>query len=590
MTDIPAEILSKLLAIAGANGIDIGLAPEGSELPDDRPIFPAVSLNRAVSELAHETGLNLKTSGLYLFQKRLITVNAAGEEEEMDDVRFRSWIDQFQLNYYKRKKRSDDDDSPGVPIKATMKADVAKVLLRSDEFRRHLPEIRRIVPVRLPRLRYGDDVTDLVILPYGYCSETGVYTADTGIDYALDWDLEKATKYLLNLLGDFPFAADEGRSMSVQISMMLTLYCQLMFAARDRMPMGFFNANDVGSGKSRLAELCIYPVMGDAEGVGYAENDEFKKSLDTWAKSGKPYLLLDDVSGLVKNNDLNRWLTMAKWSGREMHTQRAFSELNLVLTLMTGNQATLSDDLGRRALVVDLWASETAADRQGNIKTVIDAEWLANAGNRGDILSALHALVMNWFHDHEAKEYHKLIPSFEGWSRVVPAIVTAAGYACPLQKPMIADAGAKQEVEFVRMLEKAVAEHNPQLNQPIELRLHKWAGIARRAGVFHGVISDMETQRDFLEANPKYYKAEFDADGIEFAGSLTSLQKENQAYEFLDKSASTKFGNLLHKFYRGKVREVNGARYKFADREARHSTFALEMIRAADAPTGQSAT
>ena len=588
MPDIPAEILSKLLALAGANGIDIGLAPEGSELPDDRPIFPAVSLNRAVSELAHETGLNLKTSGLYIFQKRLITINAAGEEEEMDDVRFRSWIDQFQLNYYKRKKRSEDDDSPGVPIKATMKADVAKVLLRRDEFRRHLPEIEKIVPIRLPRLVTEADVLMIRLLPYGYCPETRIYTADTGIDYALDWDRDRAVEYLETLIRDFPFAADEGRSKSVQIAMMLTLYCQLMLAPLDRMPMGFFNANDVGSGKSRLAELCVYPVMGSAIGVGYAENDEFVKRLDTWARTQMPYLLLDDVSGLVKNNDLNRWLTLPTWSGREMHTQKAFTIKNQTLTLMTGNQATLSDDLGRRALVIDLWASETAADRQASIKTVIDPEWLAAPQNRKDILAALHALVFHWIQEGEGREYTKVIPSFEGWSRVVPAIVTAAGYACPLQKPMIADAGAKQEVEFVRMLEKAVAEYSPELNKPIELRLHKWAGIARRAGVFHGVISDMETQRDFLEANPKYYKAEFDDDGIEFAGPLSPIQKENQAYEFLDKSASTKFGNLLHKFYRGKVREINGARYKFADREARHSTFALEMIRAAD--TGQPAT
>jgi sugar phosphate isomerase/epimerase len=86
MSELSAEMIAKLMAHAAAAGIDLGLAPEGAEHAEDmRETIPAVSLNRAVSELAHETGLNLKTSGLYLFQKRLITINAAGEEEEMDD-------------------------------------------------------------------------------------------------------------------------------------------------------------------------------------------------------------------------------------------------------------------------------------------------------------------------------------------------------------------------------------------------------------------------------------------------------------------------------------------------------------------------
>ena len=103
------EILGKLAAIAAANGIDIGIAPEGSEIGDLKPVIPAVSLNRATSEIAHETGLNLKDSGLYVYgetAKRLITVSETGKEEDMDPDRFRTWIDQFQLNYYKKRKKS----------------------------------------------------------------------------------------------------------------------------------------------------------------------------------------------------------------------------------------------------------------------------------------------------------------------------------------------------------------------------------------------------------------------------------------------------------------------------------------------------
>jgi hypothetical protein len=73
------------------------------------------------------------------------------------------------------------------------------------------------------------------------------------------------------------------------------------------------------------------------------------------------------------------------------------------------------------------------------------------------------------------------------------------------------------------------------------------------------------------------YKSVYDNEGCERA--LQEADRVKQSYMYMDKSQSTKLGNLLHKFYRGQVREVDGIPYKFADREARHSTFALERLK-----------
>lgn len=577
MATVTDEILAQLIAAAKANGLDLGLAPDGSEIGDLKPVIAAVNLNRAVSEIAHETGLNLKDSGLYVYAGRLITVEADGSPLDMDELRFRTWIDQFQLNFYKRRKKSEDEEGPGVPIKATLKADVAKVLLRSDEFLGHLPVIKRILPVRLPVWEKDEDGERKIrLLPYGYDQETTIYTRNTGVEYLEMWTLEAAVQYLRDLLKDFPYG-DVGRSLSVQVCSMLTTYCQLLFADRDRWPLIYFNANQPGSGKSRLAEMCIYPIYGTADPLTYSDNDEFVKKLDTWSQNGVAYTFLDDVSGLVKNNDLNRWLTSPTWSGRIMHKQSMFNVINQTLTLLTGNQATLSDDLTRRSLMVDLWSSELPGDRQGRLSQVIDAEWLAGVKNRGDMLSALFSLVKHWAEEHHAKSYEKLIPSFEGWSRIVPSIVTLAGFDCPLQAPNVQDAGGKQEVEFLRLITAAVMEHEPQVGKPVVLLLTEWCRLARRIGVFHAVVSDLETMREVLDATPRLYKPVRDDTGQE--RQITESDKDYQAACFMDKGQSTKFGNLLNKFYRGQIRTIDGRRYKFADREARHSTFALEMIK-----------
>ncbi len=576
---ISAEILAKLAPIAAAHGIDIGMAPAGSDVEDMRPTFPAVNLNRSVSEIAHETGLNLKSSGLYLHAGQLITVEADGSGASMDSDRFRTWIDQHQLNFYKRRK-NENDEGPGAPIKATLKKDVANVLLRSDEFLNHLPEISRILPVRLPVWTTDpeDGSRRIRLLPYGYDRESKIYTVPTGVDYEETMELSAAVDLLRSLLGEFPYG-DEGRSLAVQISGMLTTYCQFLFAERDRFPMIYFNANQPGSGKSRLAEMMIYPIYGTAEPLTYADNDEFTKKLDTWAQSSVAYAFLDDVSGLVKNNDLNRWITSPVWAFRFMHSQRNGSVLNQKLTLLTGNQATLSEDLTRRSLMVDLWSSELAMDRQKRITMPIDAEWLAASANRAHILSALNCLVRHWT-SQGSTSYTTLIPSFEGWSRIVPSIVTAAGFACPLQKPNVQDAGGKQEVEFLRLIEAAVRDYDPPggwiQDEPRDILLSDWCRLARCIGVFHSIVGDASMMREVLDAKPALYKPVYDKDGSQ--RTLLESDRDLQAHSYMDKSQQTKFGSMLNKFYRGQIREINGRKYQFASREARHSTFALTYL------------
>ena len=576
MSDLSDEAISKLRTLALANGIDLGLAPEGAANAEDFPdVIPAVSLNRPTSEIAEETGRNLKRSGLFLYQEKLVTISEEGTPEEMDVSRFRTWIDGFQINYNKRKPRDKDTEEPGAPIKATMTRDVATVLLPSDNFRAHIPKLRQILPVRLPAWNAKAEEKTFRILPYGFDAETEIYTANTLIDYDLDWTLEQATTYLRTLLKDFPFA-EEGRSLAVQVSAMLTTYSQLLFAERDRWPMIFYNANQPGSGKSRLAEMSIYPIYGNADPLTYSEGDEFEKRLDTQALTGLAYTFIDDVSGLVKSNALNKWLTSPTWAGRVMHSQRKFSILNQSLTLLTANQATLSTDLGRRSLMVDLWAAESATDRQSKHTLTLDQEWLAAPKNRADILSALHALLGNWTGpEGESRPYKKLVPSFEGWSRIVPAIVTMAGFDCPLATPDVSDAGQKQEVEFRRLIEIAVTQHAPQLGRPVPLLLPQWCAMARYGGLFHSAIGDLEAAKAELDAKPSLYKNVI-KDGME--NSPTDQDKEEQALAYMTRGESTKFGNILHKFYRGQIRTVEGRRYKFADREARHSTFTLELL------------
>lgn len=588
MAEIPDEVLAKLMRFAESQGVDLGVAPHGSDADDLAPTIPPVDLNRCMSEVAHETGLNLKGSGLYRYGGNLVTVDdETGEAVEMEVDAFRTWIDQWQLNYYKKRERKRGGVEVEEPVRATIRKDQASVLLKSDAFLQHLPELERILPVRLPVL--DEDGVSVRLLPYGYDEHRRTYTARTGVEVDEDWDCDSGREYLESLLVEFPFG-DPERSRAVQVAAMLSTFCHLMLPELGRLPMIYYNANIPGSGKSRLAELCIYAIFGTADTVNYGDGrgDEFRKELDSWALKGMPYCMIDDVGGLIKSNLLNKWLTFPTWSGRVMHSKRLFSTLNRAITLLTGNQATLSPDLSRRSLIVDLWSPELAADRAAKLSRVIDQEWLAAPENRRNMLSAMWALVRNWS-DQGALRYEKVMPSFEGWSRIVPAIVKAAGFECPLQAPELTDAGGKQEVEFRRMVAAAAERH--RLGKPFigpdgkeqekrresaALRLREWCEICRELGLFHSTVSDRETMREFLDEKPGLYKLPIE-NGVQVA--LTEADRDNQAAQYMDRPMQTKFGGMLHKHYRGRVvRLENGMRVQFADREARHSTFEIKVL------------
>lgn len=592
MADIPDEILKKLLGLAKAEGIDLGLPPEGSEAAELRPTIPPVDFSRCLSEVAHETGQNLKGSGLYRYGGRLVTVDDEGTAVDMDTDSFRTWVDQFQLNYYKtRKKELAGGGEKIEPVRATIKKDHASVVLNSEAFQEQLPELERILPVRLPVLE--EDGVSVRLLPYGYDPELKTLTVDTGIEIDEDWDCETGRVYLENLLEEFPFG-DTARSMAVQVAAMLSTFCHLMLPKMGRMPMIYYNANIPGSGKSRLAEMPVYPIFGTADAVdfGQGKGDEFRKELDSWALKGMPYCFIDDVGGLIKSNLLNKWLTFPTWSGRVMHSKKLFSIYNRLITLLTGNQATLSPDLARRALIIDLWSAELATDRAAKLTRVIDQEWLAAPENRSHMLSALWALVRNWA-DQGAIRYHRTVPSFEAWSRIVPAVVKAAGFACPLEAPDLTDAGGKQEVEFQRMVKAAAAQY--RLGEPFigpdgkpedrrreecALTLKEWCSICRRTGLFHSTVSDVETTRAFLDEKPGLYKRRENELGVPRAATEAEMQQE--ASEYMDRPTATKFAQMLHKHYRGRIVKLdNGLRVQFADRESRYSTFALKVVEAA---------
>src|SRR5207247_464123 len=107
---------------------------------------------------------------------------------------------------------------------------------------------------------------------------------------------------------------------------------------------------------------------------------------------------------------------------------------NVCTFFLTGNDASPSADIAERCLFVELFIEE-ANNRDRVIPRVIDDTFLAEPKRRGQILSALWALVRAWEADGKPKQPDEPMQRFERWSEIVAGIVYASGFGDPLEVP-----------------------------------------------------------------------------------------------------------------------------------------------------------
>jgi hypothetical protein len=124
-----------------------------------------------------------------------------------------------------------------------------------------------------------------------------------------------------------------------------------------------------------------------------------------------------------------------------------FTGPNLATVYVTANGCTVSPDMRRRSLFVELHLeAERAEDRV--FHRPLDLATLLRL--RPQILASCWALVRNWV----AKEHplpSRTHTAFPEWAAVVGGIVEAAGYACPLDAADVA-AVADEDGDDMRAL------------------------------------------------------------------------------------------------------------------------------------------
>ncbi len=357
-------------------------------------------------------------------------------------------------------------DAPAVE---SIGKDYAGKLMAADQFRDQLRELKAVSEVRLPVWTGEGEARRVELAPEGFDPATGLFTVNR-IPYQDDLTENEGSAILWDCLKDFPYDAEneprveKRRSFSAQMAAMLGVYCRELFPEGTPRPMIVYNANQSGSGKSLLMRVALAPSQGPPAESGKPETEsEFEKVLDTAALARLPFLVLDDCRS-IHSQALNRYVTSPVHACRLMHSQRMAMIPKVTQVFATGNGLTISADLDRRALVIDLFEPGKVEDR--TFEKEITPGWLFATDTRARFLAALWALVRTW---RDAgmpmmKEHRRA--SFEEWSGLIGGIVIACGMSNPFSPRLAETGGDEVGRAIVRLLAVAAGEY-PDGSAPV---------------------------------------------------------------------------------------------------------------------------
>ena len=258
----------------------------------------------------------------------------------------------------------------------------------------------------------------------GYDPNTGYFVAS-----GREWSPaakrgEEAAKWLLEeVLCDFPFQSESDRANA--LALMALPFVRP--AIDGPTPLHLADAPMMGTGKSMLVKVCLYPFLGRESAATSAPTDEeeWRKKIMTALMAGWPAMFIDNISRRVDSDSLAMALTSQTWTDRILGSS---SSVNLPVRMIwagTANNVQLSVDLARRSVWIRLDAQVERPWQREGFKHPDLFEWMRE--NRSEIVANILAMVRCWAQKGRPKWSEKPLGSFENYCRVIGGILESCG-------------------------------------------------------------------------------------------------------------------------------------------------------------------
>ncbi|MSU51429.1 MAG: hypothetical protein EXS37_20465 [Opitutus sp.] len=433
------------------------------ELPDD---------DRTGGDFAAELGKHLARADIFRRGKILMTLTGKRDRlEPVGDHELRTLVERYVCLFRARVPKKTGEQL--LKIRITLGIDAARMTMNSPQLLAEIREVEHLHDIPLPVQRPDGS---LAILAEGYDASSRTLTL-RACDYVSRPNPNGAT-FLRELLSEFQFNEPE-RALAVAVSAMLTLFARRLLPPLAHRPAFIYLSNAAGGGKTLLADCSIAPVFGRSPRTPFPRREEeLEKLLLAEVLCGCDCLLFDNVRGRVESASIENLLTSHIFKGRILNQSKTYEGENHLVMFFTGNAVTVSEDLARRALFVELFQPEARAqDRQ--FKNPLSVGLLVE--RRAEVLAALWQIVQAW-HAAGRPRGRKSHASFPEWATLIGGIVEHAGFASPVTAPALHD-GGNQDVEDMVSLVAAVRDAH--CDRPIDFE--KLADLAGELGLFERI-------------------------------------------------------------------------------------------------------
>ena len=556
---------------------------------------------------------------------KLVTINeVTGEMEPMTAHTFVTWVPNTVGIYTHAGKKMDPDSGKEKFRMSALSVEQATLALASQDLRTMMPEIREVNLVPMPVFRDVLDERDderrkgfkkIEWLQPGYDAQTKSFTIHGAPHIDHSWDGADAADWLWKTYRTFDWSDKDrdGRSNRMAVHVALQVTCLARYLYPGKAPFFLYNSNLEGSGKGALVNAALRPVfrvIGPST-IDPTDRVELLKTLNTKAESGDGYVFGDEMpeDRELNNQHLARWATTSVWEKRGMGQDSKItkSDITKMLTILTVNRGRLNRNLARRTLIADLHPHQLASDRELPADAVLlDEDFFEKPENVDKLLSATAALIKMWDDTYRRGPTDKWLPSFEGWSRVVPGIVEAAGLGRPLA-PFEAPGAGDDDGRQMNMLARAVIDSFcfelvpvPGSEEKVKRALDSAAvtmreivRTTRNRGLFVNRIGTIEQVMEMLEGRKgfkwKDVEEEVQSDMMGGQPSIrvrepTEAEKRRQAADFLDTSGDMS-GSAWGKFFRKQAVDERhftsscGVVFRFGERgSSKASRFILRRV------------
>lgn len=236
-------------------------------------------------------------------------------------------------------------------------------------------------------------------------------------------DVQDAVDLLVNnLFVDFPFKNNSSRVNA--LATLLYLFARELVG--DIAPLHLIDAPTAGTGKTFLAKTIHMVATGKPAPMDSLpkKEEETEKKVLSILLGGRPVVILDNTTGRIESESLNRVLTSQKYSGRVLKESRVVEVENNALWLMTGNNVDINGDIHRRIAWIRLDAKRRRAYQREDWVHEDLLAWVKE--NRAALVWSCLVIIQNWV-SKGMPAGSKTMASYERWARTMSGILEAAG-------------------------------------------------------------------------------------------------------------------------------------------------------------------